>query len=616
MPLAYLRSDATFTYTRWNAAAERLFGWRETEALGKHPFDLIVPPEAQPYVAAVFDRLRRGEALVTGANANRTRTGRTVFCEWTNTPLYDPDGAFAGIVSLAQDVTDRLRMEEALRASEERYRTIVEAAHEGIWALDAAGRTTFVNHRLTELLGAPAAALFGRPLLDFVPAADRDAVRADLARHRAAPGVQEIRLCRQDGAILHALVSATPLPSPTGRPAGTLLMVTDVTERRRLEAQFRQAQKMEAIGRLAGGVAHDFNNLLTVINGYSELLLAGPAAGPQRPALEEIHKAGARAALLTRQLLAFSRQAVLEPRVLDLNAVVRESERLIRRLVGEDVAVHAHLALDLGQVRADPGQLHQVILNLVVNARDAMPTGGRLELTTANVELCPGRPPEPDAARGGPFVLLAVSDTGCGMTPEVLARICEPFFTTKPVGQGTGLGLATVYGIVRQSDGHLAVASAPGRGTTFKVYLPRVGWEEPRPADGEPAAALPRGGETILLVEDEAPVRRYAAQVLEGLGYRVLTAADGAEARAVTAAHPEPLDLLVTDVVMPHQSGRQLAEALQAQRPGLKVLFMSGYTEDAVVRHGVRSAEAAILHKPFSPAALAHQVRQILDGLA
>jgi PAS domain S-box-containing protein len=383
----------------------------------------------------------------------------------------------------------------------------------------------------------------------------------------------------------------------------------------RTEEQLRHSQKMEAIGRLAGGVAHDFNNLLSVVLSYSDLLLAKLAIDDAtRPWVEEIRLAGMRAADLTRQLLAFSRQQVLEPRTLDLNDVLSSMERMLERLLGEDIELSIQRAQKLHKVKADPSQIGQVIMNLVVNARDAMPTGGDLTITTANVELDDQHSPEHSSARPGAHVLLTVTDTGAGMDKETAARVFDPFFTTKEKGKGTGLGLSTAFGIVQQSGGSIWVRSAPGEGTTFEVCLPAThdtsAFESLPARDG---VVNLRGSETILLVEDEEQVRVIAADLLRRQGYRILVASRPSEALMLSRAHPGVIDLLVTDVVMPEMGGRALAEQLAADRPEMSVLFMSGYTDDAVMRHGVMQSGLAFIQKPLTPDAFALRVRQVLD---
>jgi two-component system, cell cycle sensor histidine kinase and response regulator CckA len=408
--------------------------------------------------------------------------------------------------------------------------------------------------------------------------------------------------------------SAVPVRDADGQVTGALLIDEDVTDRQRLEAQVLQAQKMQAIGQLATGVAHDFNNFLTVINGCAELLLAEvPPEDSTREPLTDILQAVEKSAALTRQLLAFSRQHACAPRVLDLNAVVTDAVRMLGRLIGEDIRLSTDLSAGLGAVRADAGQVEQVLLNLAVNARDAMPTGGRLTIETRNVEIDEEYARSNCAARAGPHVLLAVSDTGSGMSPEVKARLFEPFFTTKIPGKGTGLGLATVYGIVTRAGGHIAVCSEVGLGTTFNVYLPRLVAVSEVVNRVSVVRTLPRGTETVLLVEDDDRVRKLAQQVLEKCGYTVLGAAGAEDAVRAAEQHLGPVDLLITDVVMPATNGRELADDVAMMRPGLKVLFLSGHTDDAVVRHGIERESANFLQKPFSPMALAYKVREILD---
>jgi PAS domain S-box-containing protein len=418
-----------------------------------------------------------------------------------------------------------------------------------------------------------------------------------------------------DGSLRWIEETVVPMRDGRGRVTRIDGIARDVTEQRKLEGQFRQAQKMEAVGRLAGGVAHDFNNLLTVISSYSDLLLEDLAGhDPRRADVAEIGKAASSAAALTRQLLAFSRQQVLEPVVLDLNAVVTSAEKLIKRLLGEDIAVVTALAPSLGTVKADPGQIEQIIVNLAVNARDAMPDGGKLTLETANVVMDQAYLRDHPAATPGPYVMMAVSDTGIGMDEQTQRQIFEPFFTTKEMGKGTGLGLATVYGIVKQSGGFIWVYSELHHGTSFKIYLPRAEEGAVAVTPSDQAKQAPRGTETVLLVEDAPAVRAVTRQVLDRLGYTVLEAPDGKSAVHVATKHQGTIHLLVTDVVMPELGGRQLVERLIALRPDLKVLYVSGYTDDAVVRHGVLEAGIAYLQKPFTPDILARKVREVLEA--
>jgi nitrogen-specific signal transduction histidine kinase/CheY-like chemotaxis protein len=395
-----------------------------------------------------------------------------------------------------------------------------------------------------------------------------------------------------------------------------LVLANDVTEKVKLEAQLLQSQKMEAIGQLAGGVAHDFNNLLGVITGYAELLLKDLGAlHPGLHRVEQIQRAAERAGGLTRQLLAFSRKQVLLPEVLELNSVLDETEKMLRRLIGEDVQLVTVFAPGLGLVKADPGQMEQVIVNLAVNARDAMPGGGKLIIETSNVDLDANYTRTHPEVRPGPYVMLAVSDTGHGMNTDTMSRIFEPFFTTKEVGKGTGLGLSTVFGIVKQSGGHIGVYSEVGRGTSFKVYLPRIERSgEVAPAGVARAEALPVGSETILLVEDEEALRQLIREILEVGGYRVLPGGSPEEALAAAEAHSGPIHLLLTDVVMPLMSGRQVADRIKASRPAVRVMYMSGYTDEAISHHGALEPGTEFLQKPFTAHALLRKVREVLEA--
>ena len=406
---------------------------------------------------------------------------------------------------------------------------------------------------------------------------------------------------------------AEPLRNENGRCEGAICMALDVSDRKKLEEQLRQAQKMEAVGRLAGGIAHDFNNLLMVIQGHAELLTDRMKPGESlRRNAEQIQEASQRATSLTRQLLAFSRKQMLAPVVLNVQAVVSDMGKILRRLIGEDVELVTVNAPDLKRVKADRSQIEQVIMNLAVNARDAMPRGGKLTIESANVEFDNSYSRAPMVLMPGRYVMLAVTDNGCGMDADTQAHIFEPFYTTKEKGKGTGLGLATVYGIVKQSGGYVWVYSEIGKGTTFKIYLPSVE-EEVAPQEKKPAAAaLPRGTETVLLVEDEEGVRNLAKEYLESCGYKVLVAEDGNAAIELVSKHSGPIDLVMTDIVMPGISGSDLAKRVESLRPDIRVVYMSGYTDQAIIHHGILSSDVLLLQKPFTMSTLAHKLREAL----
>jgi two-component system cell cycle sensor histidine kinase/response regulator CckA len=719
-----------------NRRAVEMLGYTGTEEfLGRRIIEFLFADDR-----AVVDELLRSWHKGVQSQLDfrlRCRNGSELWVLASTSPILDQDGRFAGALAMFTDVTARRQAEKALRESEARYRRIVETANEGIWVTGDRLRTEYVNQVMAGMLGYPIADVAARPLPDFLFEDDREAVLRDLEeRRREVREPIELRFRRKGGAELWVRASTSPVAGGPGEPAGLLAMCTDITARRRadaerarlssaveqaaeaimmtrrdgtivyvnpawqrltgystgevlgrtprmlkapgqdsrvykelwetildgrvwrgevtnrhksgdlftweetitpvrdaagritefiafgqdisgrrdLEARLRQSQKMEAIGRLAGGIAHDFNNLLTVITGYSERLLAGFGEDdPLRKGAEAIKRSADRAAALTQQLLAFSRRQILSPKVLDLNSVVGNMNKLLQRLIGEDIQLVTQPADDLGRVKADPNQIEQVIMNLAVNSRDAMPQGGTLTIQTANVTLDRPLATQHVGLEAGRYVMLTVGDTGSGMGPEVQAHLFEPFFTTKPQGKGTGLGLSTIYGIIKQSGGHIWVESEAGRGTTFRIYLPRID----EPADAAAAAetrAAPRGSETVLLVEDEDAVRQLLRDVLRRYGYTVLEAANGPEAIDLCRTHPGPIHLVVTDMVMPQMSGWEVADAVSALRPKTKLVYMSGYIEHVVVEERVLDTGIAFLGKPFTPEALGRKVREVLDG--
>jgi PAS domain S-box-containing protein len=520
---------------------------------------------------------------------------------------------------------ERKRAEIALGESEERFRQVISSISDWIYVTriteDGKQVNLYFSPHVEALTGYPYEKFIGDwsfwPSVVIHP--DDQAAAAEQAARLAAGqnSETEYRLIRADGEIIWVRDSARVENEDTNVKL-VYGVVSNITQRKQLEEQFHQSQKMEAVGRLAGGVAHDFNNLLTVITGYNDLLLEEHADNhdPDHVKLKQIKKAAEQATLLTRQLLAFSRKQVLQPRVLNLNTIVTNMETMLRRLIGEDIELIISLKEGVGLVKADPGQMEQVILNLAINARDAMPSGGKMTIETARVKLDETYARQHIGAKPGSYVMIAISDTGHGMDAETKSHIFEPFFTTKEPGKGTGLGLATVHGIINQSDGHIWVYSEPDKGTIFKVYLPQLEASEPLDDQDDPISTPPRrGSETILLVEDEDSVRGLACRILRGEGYLVLEASDGAEALQISADYPDPIHLLLTDVVMPSGlSGRQLAANLSPLRPQMKVLYMSGYTDDAIVHHGVLDEGIAFLQKPFTLLMLTHKVREVLDG--
>jgi len=530
------------------------------------------------------------------------------------------------LIFVFADVTAQRKAAEALRHSEEKYRLLAETTRDIILVHDLKGKLLYVNRTGLEQSGFTPAEARRKTVSQLIPPGRSQS--AEDGRSSGGPGAQqrplyEAEFVRQDGERIPVEVNSTSTLWEGETPA-VLLVVRDIQERKRseldrqeLETQLVQAHKMEAIGRLAGGVAHDFNNYLTIINGYGDLLLEGlPAAEPLRAFVQPIRESGERAACLTRQLLAFSRKQLIQPKVLSLNQVIEEAETMLRRMIGEDIEITGAKDPDLGGVLADLSQLQQVVLNLAINARDAMPEGGRLIFETSNVEFGPQDLAGKPERRPGSFVLLTVTDTGVGISAETLRHVFEPFFTTKEFGGGTGLGLATVHGIVHQAGGWITADSAPGKGSTFRVYLPRVAAAAPAPEEAVAPTAVSAPCETALVVEDQPEVRSLTALILRNAGYLVLEAPDGAEALRLFAHYPKPIHLLVADVIMPGMSGLELSRQLREARPSLQVLFVSGYTADIIARKGLLEDGSAFLPKPFTPEQLLGRARHLLEHSA
>ena len=599
--------DENGLLTYFSPVIESIAGYNPSEVIGRS-FTEFIYPEDLPAVLNNFGRVlaQQPEPLEYRI---QTKPGKIVWVRTSSRPII-VGGKAVGLRGMMTDISGRKHVEAALRASEAELRALFGAITDVILLLSAEGRYLKIAPTDPSYLYRPPAELVGKKLHDVFPKDEADFFLEHIRRalneghgHRVEYKMQlgdtEVWF---DGGV-------SPMSNDT-----VVWIARDITEHRSLEEQLRQSQKLEAIGQLAGGIAHDFNNLLTAINGYSDLTIKQlKREDPLRRNVEEIRKAGECAASLTRQLLAFSRKQVLQPQVLEINSLITNTSRMLRRLVGEHIEFITLLRPEAGRINADPGQIEQVIMNLVVNARDAMPHGGKLIVETNRVYVDDEYVAHHVGVNAGPYVSLSVSDTGTGMDDETQARIFVPFFTTKGPGKGTGLGLSTVYGIVKQSGGNISVYSELAKGTTFKILLPRVveeTREHRRPTELESSL---RGTETILLVEDDDRVRKLVHEVLESYGYQVLEAAKGLEAIAISESYNRPIHLLLTDVVMPGMSGRAVVDRLVELRPEIKVLFTSGYTDDAIGYHGVLDANTLFIQKPFMPSALARKVRDVLD---
>jgi PAS domain S-box-containing protein len=585
-----------------------LLGFSRAELLGRKLWE--IGPLRDVLLSKVdFEELQTREFIRYENLPLETREGKHVEVEFVSNVYISGDRKV--IQCNIRDITERKRAE----AEHVRLVTAIEQSAEAVLMTNTEGEIQYVNPAFTRITGYSRDEVLGQNPRILKSGKQDPAFYQQLWATILKGEIWHGELInrRKDGSLYSEQMSIAPVRSAGGEVTYFIATKQDVTEHKKLEQQLIQAQKMEAVGRLAGGVAHDFNNLLTIINGYAQLLIEPISPqDPRRGHLKEILTAGERAASLTRQLLAFSRRQVLEPRVLNLNSVLADVAKMLRRLIGEDVELVSTLKPDLGRVKVDPGQIEQVIMNLAVNARDAMPQGGKLFIETSNVEIDANYARRHSPMMPGKYVMVAVSDTGCGMDLETQAHLFEPFFTTKEKGHGTGLGLATVYGIVKQSGGFIWVYSVPGRGSTFKIYLPVVEEALPTAEPAEVPAELAKGSETVLVVEDEGGVRSLVCEALASHGYKVLEAAGAASALEISEKYTEPIHLLLTDVVMPQTGGKELAKGFSTLHPETKVLYMSGYTDDAIVRHGILERGTSFLQKPFQPRALLLKIREVL----
>ncbi|MFB3815664.1 MAG: PAS domain S-box protein [Terriglobales bacterium] len=600
--------------TLFNPGAEKIFGYRTEEVLGRS-INLLLPDRYRSIHEQHVRAFSESHDVLRAMNERGVIFGRradgTEFPAEASISKFEANGEKVMTVRL-RDVTERRATEQRLR----QMAAIVESSQDAIISEDVAGVITSWNPGAERMYGYTAPEAIGRNARILLPPGNNHGIAANVERARQGLGSTEesVRM-RKDGQQIDVALTVSPIRDQHGNVAGVATIARDITERKRLEDQLRHSQKMEAVGRLAGGMAHDFNNLLSIIVGYTYLVQSNTAEGePLRNAADEIMAASERASTLTRQLLAFSRKQVMRPEVLELNEITSGIGKILPRLLGEDIDLRIYPGEDLLNIKADPGQIEQVIMNLVVNARDAMPHGGKLTIETANVVFDETKARHHGVAPGN-YVMLAVSDTGHGMDAETRAHIFEPFFTTKEAGKGTGLGLATVYGIVSQSNGHIWVYSEPGRGTTFKIYFPAT-QAFARPHVAQRPEPVLCGSETILLVEDEEGLRELLARVLRDKGYKVLAASNGPEALRLVQEHDSHIELLLTDVVMPDMRGQQLAAELISSKPDLAVIYMSGYTDNALTHAGSLPPGTTFLQKPFTPEVVLRRVREVLDEAA
>lgn len=620
VPVGLYRTSKTGEILYVNQALANIMGFeRPDDIIGLNAFDFFVNQEDQKRQKEILEE----KGIIRDYDMPiKRKDGNMIWIRDSTILIRDSEGRILYHEGSILDITHQIEMVNLLKESENRYRELFDNAPIGYLEVDVEGRVTKVNIRALEMLGYKQVEIIGHHLWEFILEKEAmDSLKAKLIGELSIRRSFERTYIKKDGSFLNVLIEENLIKDKDGRIIGirtTIKYITDLKklekERENLEARLRLSQRMESIGLLAGGIAHDFNNILSIIIGTCDLcLLEIPKENPLRVSLEEIKNASKRAADLTQQLLAFSRKQILEPKIINLNLLIKNLERMLKRIIGENVELYTFLANDLGNIKADPSQIEQVILNLIVNAKDAMPKGGKLTIETSNVMLDEEYVKKHIGVIPGPHVMLSITDTGEGMTPEVKERIFEPFFTTKQRGKGTGLGLSVVYGIVKQSGGNIWVYSEPGKGTTFKIYFPEVKEVSYEIEEKIVYSDLPVGNETILVVEDDESVKKLASRVLEKQGYNVLEARDGEDAITFCKNYNKPIHLILTDVIMPKMNGKELVEKLKSIYPEIKSLFMSGYTENAIAIHGILEEGIQYLQKPFTVESLARKVRDVLN---
>jgi two-component system cell cycle sensor histidine kinase/response regulator CckA len=610
-PLAFVIWDRECGVTGWNEQASKMFGWSRDEVLGKNFFGFLIPESARPHVENVVEKLLRGEIEPHAINENLTKNGEIILCRWSNSILRDSEGHIIGGMSLALDITEQYKAQEALQQSEKKHRTFLEASPDPVVAYDEEGHVIYLNPAFTQTFGWTLKELLGKRI-DYVPEENRPETEAVIHKALAGGSVSGIRTRRytKKGDIVEVSISIATYLGMDGKPAGSIHILRDTTKRRQIEAQLQQAQKLESIGTLAGGIAHDFNNLLMAVQGnVSLMLMESDNTHPYYERLKRIESQVRSGAQLTSCLLGYARKGKYQVRPLCLNQLVEDASETFGR-TRKDITIHRELAKNLSPIEADRGQMEQVLLNLFVNAGDAMPGGGQLTLRTVNASHSDmkGRLYEP---KRGKYVLLAVTDTGIGMDKEIRDRIFDPFFTTKEMGRGTGLGLASAYGIVKGHAGYIDVASKPGKGTTFSIYLPAS--EKTISQASSPYDPVVKGDEMVLLVDDEDAIRGVGRELLEAMGYKVLLAGDGREAVKLYKNKQDEIDIVLLDIVMPNMGGGETYDKLKEVNPDVKVLLFSGYTINGQAKEILERGCDGFIQKPFDAKELSSKLREILD---